>query len=501
MVELQFSCKIKTVQTDGGGEFRPFTKYLTELGVVHRLTCRHTHHQNGRVERKHRHLVETGLTLLSQAHLPMQYWDHAFVTAAFLINRLPTPVLENQSTYYVLLNKQPDYKALKVFGCACFPFLRPYNSNKLNYRSQECVFLGYSSTYKGYKCLSPEGRVYVSKDVLFNEQKFPYPYLFPTTTTANSIATAPTSPSHVPLYFPNQNLATPTSLQHLPTQSQILHPTHITTIHMDPDPPSPTSPQHLPTQSQILHPTPITTIHMEPDPPSPSTPISSSPPNSVASSPPIQTSNASQHIYSSPSSGESSHSSPSPLSLSLPTNQSSITHPMLTRSKTRHNPTVLVTHIEPTSVKQALQSSHWLAAMKEEYDALLRNNTWTLVAPPAHKQPIGCKWVFRVKENLDGTILKHKARLVAKGFHQQAGTDFTETFSPVVKPVTVKTVLTMVVSNRWPIHQIDVNNAFLDGILEEEVYMQQPQGFEVSDKTLVCKLNKALYGLKQAPRA
>jgi histone deacetylase 1/2 len=100
--------------------------------------------------------------------------------------------------------------------------------------------------------------------------------------------------------------------------------------------------------------------------------------------------------------------------------------------------------------------------------------------------------VFRVKENPDGTIHKYKAMLVAKGFHQQAGSDFTETFSPVVKPVTVRTVLTMAVSNKWSIQQIDVNNAFLNGILEEEVYMQQPPGFEASDKNLVCKLNKAL---------
>jgi histone deacetylase 1/2 len=95
------------------------------------------------VERKHRHLVETGLTLLSKANLPMKYWDHAFITAAFLINRIPTPVLHNKSPYFVLLNKHPDYKALKIFGCACFPFLRPYHSTKLAYRSQECVFLGY----------------------------------------------------------------------------------------------------------------------------------------------------------------------------------------------------------------------------------------------------------------------------------------------------------------------------------------------------------------------
>jgi histone deacetylase 1/2 len=139
MVELQFNCTIKTVQTDGGGEFRPLTKYLTNLGIIHRLTCPHTHHQNGLVERKHRHIVETGLTLLSQASLPMKFWDHAFVTAAFLINRMPTPVLDHQSPYFVLLKKQPDYKALKIFGCACFPFLRPYHTTKLAYRSQECV--------------------------------------------------------------------------------------------------------------------------------------------------------------------------------------------------------------------------------------------------------------------------------------------------------------------------------------------------------------------------
>jgi histone deacetylase 1/2 len=110
-----------------------------------------------------------------------------------------------------------------------------------------------------------------------------------------------------------------------------------------------------------------------------------------------------------------------------------------------------------------------------------------------------------VKENPDGSINKYKARLVAKGFHQHAGSDFTETFSPVVKPVTVRIVLTLAVTHRWTIQQIDVNNAFLNGTLEEEVYMQQPPGFEASDKTLdktlVCKLNKAIYGLKQAPRA
>lgn len=131
----------------------------------------------------------------------------------------------------------------------------------------------------------------------------------------------------------------------------------------------------------------------------------------------------------------------------------------------------------------------------------MRNQTWTLVKPSESRKPIGCKWVFRVKENSDGSLNKYKARLVAKGFHQQAGSDFTEAFSPVVKPVTVRIVLTLAVTHKWTIQQIDVNNAFLNGTLEEEVFMQQPPGFESFDKSLVCKLNKAIYGLKQAPRA
>jgi histone deacetylase 1/2 len=178
---------------------------------------------------------------------------------------------------------------------------------------------------------------------------------------------------------------------------------------------------------------------------------------------------------------------------------------MQTRSKNgitlpRLNPKLLLTHTEPKTAKQALADPKWHEAMKAEFEALQKNQTWTLMPLPPNRQAIGCKWVFRTKENADGSINKYKARLVAKGFHQQHGFDFNETFSPVIKPITIRLILSLAISYKWPLKQLDINNAFLNGSLDEEVYMVQPQGFEASDSSLVCKLNKALYGLKQAPR-
>src|ERR1051325_5690794 len=139
--------------------------------------------------------------------------------------------------------------------------------------------------------------------------------------------------------------------------------------------------------------------------------------------------------------------------------------------------------------------------MQQDFNALLAKNTWTLTSLPPHRKAIGCKWVFRVKENSDGSLNKYKARLVAKGFNQKYEFDYNETFSPVVKPATIKVLLTLALTYEWEVQQIDINNAFLNGALEEEVYMMQPLGFENANKSLVCKLNRALYGLNQAPRS
>jgi histone deacetylase 1/2 len=155
---------------------------------------------------------------------------------------------------------------------------------------------------------------------------------------------------------------------------------------------------------------------------------------------------------------------------------------------------------EPESVAEAFGQPDWKNAMNEEYMALMKNDTWHLVPAKEGKNIIDCKWVYKIKRRSDGTIDRYKARLVAKGFKQRYGIDHEDTFSPVVKIATVRLVLSIAVSRGWTLRQLDVQNAFLHGVLEEEVYMRQPPGFE-KGQGLVCKLDKALYGLKQAPRA
>jgi len=140
--------------------------------------------------------------------------------------------------------------------------------------------------------------------------------------------------------------------------------------------------------------------------------------------------------------------------------------------------------------------------MTKEFDALIQQGTWELVHKPQATNLIGCKWVYRIKLKPNGDIDRYKARIVAKGFHQRPGLDYTQTFSPVVKPTTIRLVLSIALQHNWPLRQLDVNNAFLHGSLSEEVYMQQPPGFIHPEKTHhVCRLRKSIYSLKQAPRA
>ena len=159
---------------------------------------------------------------------------------------------------------------------------------------------------------------------------------------------------------------------------------------------------------------------------------------------------------------------------------------------------------DPLSFSQAISSTNsnlWMDAMKDKMDSMASNRVWSLVELPNGAKTIGCKWVFKTKRDSLGNIERHKARLVAKGFTQREGIDYTETFSPVSKKDSLRIVMALVAHLDLELHQMDVKTAFLNGDLEEEVYMKQPEGFSSKDgEHLVCKLNKSIYGLKQASR-
>jgi len=154
----------------------------------------------------------------------------------------------------------------------------------------------------------------------------------------------------------------------------------------------------------------------------------------------------------------------------------------------------------PANYRSGLADPNWRAALAEEYKALIDNGTWRLVPRPPGANVVIGKWIFKHKYHSDGTLTRHKARWVVRGFSQRHGIDYDETFSPVVKPATIWAVLSIAASRAWPIHQLDVKNAFLHGHLEETVYCQQPPGFvDPVFPDHVCLLQRSLYGLKQAP--
>ena len=327
-------------------------------------------------------------------------------------------------------------------------------------------------------CLNPcSHQLYTSRHVLFNEAKFPSSQ----PTSSFSQSTSPVSDLSNDLWLSNLLYL------HASNQPSLLGPyiPHIT--------PSPHAPITSDTLDVVLplSSAPIVTPQSVPNL-SPTIPPSTNPDLSIPISPnpPI----------------------PMPISSSVPPAPIvPVHHSMQTRSKSgivKPNPKLCYkamldySHFEPPSYKIASKYPVWCAAMDAEFQALQKQHTWSLVPAPPHANLVGCKWIFKIKLHNDGSIARYKARLIAKGFHQQAGIDYSETFSPVVKPATVRLVLAIAVSCNWPLKQLDVSNAFLHGLLKEEVYMQQPPGYVDADHpSYICRLHKSLYGIKQAPRA
>jgi hypothetical protein len=488
-VKTQFNRGVKILRSDNGAEFLSMESYFNEHGIIFHHTCPYTPQQNGVVERKHRHLLNVARALRFQANLPLKYWGESIQTACYLINRLPTPLLSLKTPYELLHGTPPSYSHIRTFGCLCYATnLNP--KHKFDARAKQCIFIGYPLGQKGYKVLCLETRrIFTSRDVLFHETTFPF--------------------SHEPLEIQDDQIVLPNPSIHNPSTEPDL-PT--LTHHTEPPPLTPT-PQAMDTPSQDhltngnTQPILQETIDTPLSSPNNTTPTPSPPPPPPPP-PPLRRSN---RLTKPPSSLQDFHYyhptllDPGPISSSTTLStrhpiQRYVSYSQLSTSHKKfvHNISHLV---EPTSYEQACTDAKWVAAMKSEIDALETNHTWTMVPLPAGHHAIGCKWIYKIKYQSDGSIERYKARLVAKGFTQREGIDYKETFAPVAKLVTVRCLLTVAAVRNWNLHQMDVQNAFLHGELLEEVYMQPPPGFRRQGENLVCRLHKSLYGLKQASRS
>ena len=443
-VEKMFNTSIKILQCDEGGEYKSqaFKHFLATQGISQRFSCPKHPEQNGLAERKHRHIVETSVVMLSHAHISDKYWFDACLTATYLINRLPTKVLSNKSPYEKLFHRPPIYEFFKVFGCKCFPWLTPYARNKLQPKSKSCVFLGYSLNHQGYKCLDlSTSRMYLSRHVLFDEDSFPFKELSSLTENVCQPGNSPTS--DLLIDFPNPIPGPPHNPVLVPPTVQPAPTTRL------PD----TPPLHAPF-APVSQPAPPT-----------------HPPLISSSSEPFSNPDEQELVAVVPV--NQTHSPPCTAAPVLVHDPPPI-HPMTTRSKAgiqKPNPkyALQVTTdnkvVEPTCFTQAIKHTEWRTAMAQEFSALQRCGTWTLVPYHHAMNLLPNKWVFKIKRRADGSIERHKARLVANGFHQQSGIDYTETFSPVVKHITIRLVLSLAVSKKWHVRQLDVQNAFLHGYL------------------------------------
>jgi len=432
MIRTQFHVTPKYVRSDNGPEFLLNDLYSSH-GIIQQKSCVETPQQNGRVERKYQHILNVGRALLYQSKLPPSFWSYAILHTVFLINRVPTPVLHNQSPYHVLFHKLPDIQLFKVFGCLYFASTLQSHRSKLQPRGRKSLFLGYKSGYKGYHLFDLSTReIFVSRHVTFHENILPYNF----TTSSTTPSWDYFSPSNIEISNPpNETPSTPSAS--LPHASSSL----------------PSFVSHLPRHS---------------------------------------TRNKISPSYLQDYVCNSINSTTYPISHYLSHNKLSSNHSSYVLS--------LHTHNEPKTYVEANKHECWQKAMQVELQALEQTGTWNFVDLPPNVKPIGCRWVFKIKRHADGSIERYKACLVAKGYTQVEGLDYFDTFSPVAKLTTVRLIIALASINHWHLHQLDVNNAFLHGDLQENVFMTLPPGISAKNSNTVCKLNKFLYGLKQASR-
>ncbi|CAN6469819.1 unnamed protein product [Victoria cruziana] len=407
------------------------------------MSCPYTPQQNGIAERKHRHIIETALSMMHDVDIPFSFWTEAFYTATYVINRLPMVLLNDKSPYFVLHGQHPAYYGLHPFGCICYVHIDSSQRHKFQDKAMRCKFLGYADGYKGYRCYNCiTGKIHVSRNVVFDDKVFEKHV----TDGVKDVETYDTWLSSSLLYDAHtDSTRNDESIHEIRDENE--------PVDMSEDAPS-------------IHPPPrffgFVYGRRGIDQGEPS----------------VRRSERIRH----PIDRWVSYKN---FSLDFQVFLSNISKDM-----------------EPTFYQEAAQSQAWIQAMNEEINALHECGTWEIVPQPRSKNVVGSKWVYKIKYKPDGSIQRHKARLIARGFSQKYEQDYEETFSPVVKMGTIRIVLSLALQHGWSLSQLDVKNAFLHGELKEEVYMEQPPGYTEHDSSKwVCKLRRSLYGLKQASRS
>lgn len=452
--ENQTGYKIKKFRTDGGMEFchSDFEIFLRDCGIVHQKTAPHSAQQNGVAERFNRTIVEKIRSMLCDAKLPKQFWAEALATAVFIVNRVPCRSSGAKTPIELWSNVKPDLSMMRVFGCKAMVHVPKANRKKLDEKSTECIFLGYSDESKAYRLYNTATKkIIISRDVVFIENR-PNPEQVISKDISND--------DMFVCFMPIETVAAEEEIGDSNSESSV-----VAAADRNDNEVVDAADDEL-DENSLMNETELSFVDAE------TTLV-----NSV-----VADSTFSETFASDDNDDHELRRSSRIYSQSL---------------------SAIAELNDPQSVEEAMKradSEEWRRAMSSEMNSLIANNTWSLTDLPAGRKPIDCKWVFKLKSKKDDNSIRYKARLVAKGYSQREGIDYTETYSPVVKYTSIRLLLALAVKYDLKVRQLDVVTAFLHGELKEEIYMLQPEAF--NDGTgRVCKLNKALYGLKQAGRS
>jgi len=479
-LNIEFPKSLRAIRSDNGTEFKnsSFADFCASSGVEHQFSSPYVPQQNGVVERKNRTLVEMARTMLDEYSTPRRFWCDAVASACFVSNRVFVRANLHKTPYELRFGRRPSVKHLRVFGCKCF-VLKTGSLDKFEAKSSDGLFLGYAEHSRAYRVyLIDSKKIVETCEVTFDEAS---PGARPELSGSTDLPGESIFVEEDPDEDDDRDApATAPSTSFLPD-----------------DAPSMTTPREEAPAASTTSTT--SAVPAEDVAPLPAPPASPAAPNSTTSAP--------RSASSAPT------SSAAPVDPSAPTAPRHVQrdHPPSTiigglhERVTRHKSyahSAFVASFEPKDIGHALSNEHWVNAMHEELENFERNQVWSLVDPPSGHNIIGTKWVFKNKQGEDGAIVRNKARLVAQGFSQVEGLDFEETFAPVARLEAIRILLAFAASKGFKLYQMDVKSAFLNGVIEEEVYVRQPPDFESTKYPhRVYKLAKALYGLKQAPRA